>query len=73
MTKVVRVPWKYTLIFLHEEGKETALALDRRSENAYVTAQPQSIIWIKQKYKNNLYTVNLKNIANFLLREKGPT
>lgn len=44
MTKVVRVPRKYTLIFLHEEGKETALALDRRCENAFGTAQPQSII-----------------------------
>jgi len=47
MTKVVRVPRKYTLTFLHdmplfgkEEGKETALALDRRWENAFGTAQP---------------------------------
>lgn len=40
MIKVVRVPRKYTLIFLHEEGKETALALDRRCENAFGTAQP---------------------------------
>ena len=56
-----------------QEGNETALALDHRCENAFGTAQPQSIILLKQQYNNILYTVNLKNIVNFLLREKGPT
>ena len=48
MTKVVRVPRKYTFYmtrnclerYAPQEGNETALALDHRCENAFGTAQP---------------------------------